>query len=251
MRISIYVSILASIFSTLAIDPALNQLPRAMHIEMKDRPRLRVGIKEGDMTGSDNRALQAAVDYVASLGGGTVEIGPGQYSMRDSLHLRSNVTVEGTPGKTILRKVKGYSAALKLDGDYGEEQFTITDAAGFEVGDGVAIWDKGAGGFHTTVARITGRTGNTFAINLPLNADCMVDNGAQAATVFPVVSGYHLENARVEDLVIDGNKDENVYLNGCRGAGIFSLSLPRRRHRRAAPCAITTATASASNNATT
>jgi parallel beta-helix repeat protein len=178
------------------------------------------------MTGSDNRALQAAVDYVASLGGGTVEIGPGQYSMRDSLHLRSNVTVEGTPGKTILRKVKGYSAALKLDGDYGEEQFTITDAAGFEVGDGVAIWDKGAGGFHTTVARITGRTGNTFAINLPLNADCMVDNGAQAATVFPVVSGYHLENARVEDLVIDGNKDENVYLNGCRGAGIFLYRCP-------------------------
>jgi hypothetical protein len=49
----------------------------------------------------------------------------------------------------------------------------------------------------------------------------MVANKAQAATVFPVVSGYNLEGARVEDLVIEGNKEENVALNGCRGGGIF------------------------------
>jgi hypothetical protein len=209
-----------------ANDPALNQLPGAMHVAMKERPRLRVGIKEGDVVGADNRALQSAVDYVAGLGGGVVEIGEGSFVMRDSLHLRSHVTVKGAGAKTILKKAKGYSAALKLDGDYGEEQFTIEDDAGFEVGDGVAIWDKGANGFHTTVARITGRTGNTFAIDMPLNADCMVDNGGRAATVFPVISGYHLEGARVEDLAIDGNKDENVYLNGCRGGGIFLYRCP-------------------------
>jgi parallel beta-helix repeat protein len=48
-----------------------------------------------------------------------------------------------------------------------------------------------------------------------------VANGAQAATVFPVISGYHLEGARLENLTIDGNRNENVALNGCRGAGIF------------------------------
>jgi polygalacturonase len=89
------------------------------------------------------------------------------------------------------------------------------------VGHGVAVWDKSSGGFHTTVARITGQNGNTFSIDTPLNADCMVANKAQAATVFPVISGYHLEGARVEHLIIDGNKSENVNLNGCRGAGIF------------------------------
>ena len=101
------------------------------------------------------------------------------------------------------------------------EQFTVTKAEGFAVGDGVAVWDSNARGFHATVARITGRRGNTFSIDTPLNADCMVANKAQAATVFPVVSGYNLEGARVENLVIEGNKDENVYLDGCRGAGIF------------------------------
>jgi hypothetical protein len=52
-------------------------------------------------------------------------------------------------------------------------------------------------------------------------ADCMVQNGAKAATVFPVVSAYHTEGVRIENLVIEGNKQANVPLNGCRGAGIF------------------------------
>src|SRR5262249_59112763 len=83
------------------------------------------------------------------------------------------------------------------------------------------IWDNQSGGFHTTVGRITGQNGNTFSFDVPLNADCMVANKAQAATVFPVVSGYNLEGARIENLVIEGNKEENVPLNGCRGGGIF------------------------------
>jgi parallel beta-helix repeat protein len=197
------------------------QLPRAMHVKMKEQPTIRVGLSDADIVGTDNRALQAAVDYVAGLGGGTVEIGPGEFIMRDSLHLRSFVTVRGTPGKTVLHKVKAAASALALDGDFGEEQITVTNADGFKVGYGVAIWDKSSGGFHTTVARITGQRGNTFSIDKPLNADCMVAGKAQAATVFPVVSGYNLEGARVQDLIIDGNKEENVSLNGCRGAGIF------------------------------
>ena len=197
------------------------QLPRAMHAPMKDRPHLTVGQRTGDLTGADNCALQAALDYVASLGGGVVDIGPGEYTMRDSLHLRPQVTVRGTPGQTVLRKAPAVASPLKLDGDYGEEQITVASPAGFAVGEGVAIWDKNAGGFHTTVARIIGANGSTFALSRPLNADCMVENGAQAATVFPVVSGYYAAGVRVEDLTIEGNKEQNVSLNGCRGGGIF------------------------------
>jgi parallel beta-helix repeat protein len=197
------------------------QLPRAMHSRMKDRPAITVGLKEADIVGADNRALQAAVDYIAGLGGGTVEIGPGEFRMHDSLHLRSSVTVRGTPGKTVLRKARAAVSPLEVDGDYGEEQVTVTRPEDFKVGHGIAIWDSNAGGFHTTVARITGQNGNTFSIDTPLNADCMVANKAQAATIFPVVSGYHIEGARLEYLVIDGNKDANVSLNGCRGGGIF------------------------------
>lgn len=197
------------------------QLPFEMHSKMQERPSIRVGRENADLIGIDNRALQAAVDYIAALGGGTVEIGPGEYAMRDSLHLRSGVTVQGTKGETVLRKTAGVVSTLRLDGDFGEQQFTVEDARGFEVGRGVAIWDDRAGGFHTTVARITGRNGDTFSIDKPLMADCMVSNNAIAATVFTVVSGYELRKTRIENLTIEGNKDENVHLNGCRGAGIF------------------------------
>jgi polygalacturonase len=197
------------------------QLPHAMHSQMKDRPVIKVGLKDADIVGSDERALQAAVDYIAGLGGGVVEIGAGEFVMRDSLHLRSFVTVHGTKDKTVLCKANGMTSPLALDGDYGEEQVTLINPEGFKVGCGITIWDSQSGGFHTTVGRITGQNGNTFSFDTPLNADCLVANKATAATVFPVVSGYHVEGARVEDLIIDGNKKENVELNGCRGGGIF------------------------------
>ena len=201
--------------------PQEQQLPNIMHSAMKELPSITVGRKNADLVGNDNRVLQAAVDYIAGLGGGIVEIGEGEFLMYDSLHLRTNVTVRGEKGKTVLRKADGVVSALALDGDFGEQQFTVENPAGFAVGSGVAIWDDRAGGFHTTVARITGSNGKTFSIDNPLMADCMVNNKAKAVTVFPVVSAYNVEAARIENLVIDGNKKSNVHLNGCRGAGIF------------------------------
>ena len=201
--------------------PEERQLPTRMHSAMKDLPLIKVGHADADIIGGDHRALQAAVDYVAGLGGGIVEIGPGEYLMRDSLHLRSFVTVRGTPGKTVLRKADGAESPLALDGDFGEEQITVVNPKGFEVGCGVAVWSSRANGFHVTVARITGRKGNTFSIDRPLNADCMVSDDAKAATSFPVVSGYDLEGVRVEHLIIEGNREHNAPLDGCRGAGIF------------------------------
>jgi hypothetical protein len=46
--------------------------------EMKGQAKVSVGEREGDIRGADNRALQAAIDYIANLGGGMVEIGEGE-----------------------------------------------------------------------------------------------------------------------------------------------------------------------------
>src|SRR4051812_34002804 len=126
--------------SGLAPPPDERQLPRRMHSQMSDLPTIKVGRENADIVGADNRALQAAVDYIATLGGGSVEVGPGEYAMRDSLHLRSNVAVRGTPGKTVLRKADGALSPLAIDGDYGEEQVTLANPAGFDVGCGIAVW---------------------------------------------------------------------------------------------------------------
>lgn len=186
---------------------------------------------EGGLCGADHVVLQAAVDYVARWGGGTVSIGPGVYLMRDSLHLRPGVTVRGSGPATVLRKCDAVVTRLVLDGDYGEEQITVADPAGFAPDMGVAIWDDRSGGFHTAVATILAgplpssvpeeELGYTFRVSGPMPADYLVSRGATAATVFPVISGYHATGVRIENLAIDGNRAGNVGLNGCRGGGIF------------------------------
>ena len=79
-------------------------------------PVIRVGVTEGDLVGNDHRVLQAAVDYIAGLGGGTVKIGAGEYRMRDSLHLRSNVRVEGVGPGTILKMNHRKTTPAKIAG---------------------------------------------------------------------------------------------------------------------------------------
>ena len=92
---------------------------------MKRSLQIRVGLKDADVVGNTNIALQAAVDYVGGLGGGTVAIGPGVYLMEDSLHLRNGVHVQGSGEETVLRKADGASSPLATDGDYGEEQIMV------------------------------------------------------------------------------------------------------------------------------
>lgn len=181
-----------------------------------------VGVSGADIVGTDHRALQAAVDYVGNLGGGVVEIGPGEYRMRDSLHLRSRVTVRGAGERTVLKKDRAHYSRLAADGDFGEEAITVADPEGFAVGRGVYVGSKTMRGFHGICATILNGRSNYFTLSRPLNADCMVSAEAFAATIYPVISGYDLEDARVENLTVDGNRAENaVAADGCRTAGIF------------------------------
>src|SRR5947207_12643417 len=94
---------------------------------------IRVGIEEGDLRGSDHRALQAAVDYVAGLGGGTVHVGPGRYLMRNALTLRDHVRIIGVPGQTVLVAAEGAKSRLAADVDCNERQITLADPTGFHV----------------------------------------------------------------------------------------------------------------------
>ena len=56
---------------------------------------LTVGNQDADINGNSDRVLQAAVDYVSRLGGGTVKILPGTYTLRNSVTLPSNIRIQG------------------------------------------------------------------------------------------------------------------------------------------------------------
>lgn len=192
--------------------------------ELHARPEVRitVGLRDADINGNDNRALQAAVDYVGNLGGGVVEIGPGEYLMRDSLHLRSRVTVRGAGEKTVLKKDREYRSSLAVDSDFGEAAITVQNPEGFAIGRGVYVASKKYRNFLGVCATILNVQGSHFTLSRSMNADILMSDGGFAATIFPVISGYNLVDARVENLTVDGNRAENpTRVDGCRTAGIL------------------------------
>ena len=213
--------------AVLALMPALaytESVPRS-HPEnallAQPAVRITVGLRDADIVGGDNRALQAAVDYVGKLGGGLVDVGPGEYLMRDSLHLRSGVTVRGAEAGTVFKKDAETRSLLAADGDYGEYAVTVANPNGFEIGYGVHVATRRVHGFHTVCATILNKKDNYLTLSRPLNDDCMMADGAFAATIFPIISAYNVENFRIERVTIDGNREHNTRIDGCRGAGIF------------------------------
>jgi polygalacturonase len=176
-----------------------------------------------DIRGKDNVALQAAVDYCAGVGGGTVLVRAGRYTMHDSLHLRSRVTVRGAGEETVLRKPPSVQSALSNDIAFGHSDVSLSQPDKFRPGMGVYIYDDAAGNFIRTVATLTYRDGDRFGINRPLQYDYVRQRHAVVVSVYPLISGYEVEGAAVESLALDGNGAHNAAIEGCRGGAIYAL----------------------------
>jgi hypothetical protein len=189
---------------------------------MTERLLVRVGQAEGDLVGHDNRVLQAAVDYVGLLEGGTVAVGPGVYTMYDSLRLKPGVTLRGSGPSTVLRMAAGTASPLVTDGDYGDREVEVADAAGFPPGRGISVgYLPRPDGWHTTVATVLRREGSRLLLSRPLAYDHLYARGAAAQTSFPLVAAYEADGVTIADLTVDGNRQENGYLGGCVGGGIY------------------------------
>ena len=93
-----------------------------------------VGQKKGDFVGRTQMALQAAVDYVARLGGGTVQVGPGVWEMGNSLFIREHVRIIGSGDDTVLRKCASAETPLLDDIDWYGTSVRVKDPSIFSVG---------------------------------------------------------------------------------------------------------------------
>src|SRR5688572_5342211 len=91
-----------------------------------------VGPVGADIVGTSEKALQAAVEYVARLGGGTVKILPGTYRLRNSVFLRSNVRLLGHGDDSILIKEPSDRTTLAEHSDCFDQELKLTDAAALQ-----------------------------------------------------------------------------------------------------------------------
>jgi hypothetical protein len=183
---------------------------------------LTVGGDKADVRGYTSQAIQTAIDALHTPGGGTVRILPGNYEVIAPVKLFSNITLTGSGSATVLKKSKGARSRFIIDAGYGELQLTVADASGFSPGMGIQIFDsENNNGWDVTTAVITSINGNILYFDNYLIRDYTADKEGTVSNACSVISAVEAENVTISNLIIDGNRETNDALNGCRGGGIY------------------------------
>ncbi|MBI3944725.1 MAG: right-handed parallel beta-helix repeat-containing protein [Armatimonadetes bacterium] len=197
-----------------------------------DRVRVTVAPGGADFEGDTHRPIQAAVEYVAAFGGGTVEVLPGTYRMGNAVHLRPWVRLVGHGDATVLLKNPSFTTPLVDDTDWYDWTAAVEDPSGFEVGGGLFLRAKStqgsAGGGHTKHT-ITAIEGNVLTLDRQPRKNLWLKGEATASTLFPILTANWVNDIAIEGITLDGNRDQNENLNGNYGGGIFLQDCERVR----------------------
>lgn len=182
-----------------------------------------VGGGKADIQGFTSEAIQTAIDALHNTcNGGTVVLSPGNYEIKSPVRLYDNMTLSGSGKNTILKKCKGFRSAFALDADYGELQITVADASGFTKGMGVAIYDESQrSGWDLTTASITEIKGNVLYIDNYLVRDYHADKKGTVSNSCSVIAAVDAQNVTITNLTVDGSKETNDLVDGCRAGGIY------------------------------
>src|SRR5687768_13008796 len=191
--------------------------------DWKEHVTITVGPKDADLVGSTEKVVQAAVDYVARLGGGTVKILPGTYKLRNAVYLASGIRLLGSGDDSLLVKEPSIATKLAADSDWFDQEITLEDASGFRVGDGICLQTKNPdnGGSDVLKRTLVARDGNRFKLDRPLRENLWLMGGSTCSSLFPILSGEFIKNVVIENLALDGNKAANENLNGNYAGCIF------------------------------
>lgn len=195
---------------------------------------LTVGQTEGDLQGKDDKIIQAGIEYLNRLGGGTLRILPGIYNLQNAIYLRPNITLRGSGEKTVLRKAGSVVTALARDSDWFEYAVQVENAAGFMPGGGIMLRSKtGQGDWQYDVLRatVTAVHGDVIFLDRLTKENFWIEKDATAATIFPVLTAENVDHVVVEDIVLDGNRDENEHINGNFAGAVFIQDCNRWRFK--------------------
>lgn len=195
----------------------------AVEPKWDERVTITVGNKDGDLIGSTEKVLQAAVDSVVRLGGGTVKVLPGTYRLRNSVYLASKVRIVGSGAESVLIKEPSTKTKLVVDSDWYDQEVTLEDAKEFRVGDGVVIRTKNPHNGGPTVLKRTlvARTGNRFKLDKALRENVWQGGEPTIATSFPLISGEFISDCVIENITLDGNREKNDHFDGNYSGCIF------------------------------
>ena len=210
----------SSVFLTRADDLPKNTDPKAIFGDSAEpdwdqRVKITVGPKEADLVGTTDKVLQAAIDFVARKGGGTVHVLPGTYQLRNSIFLQSKVRIVGSGADSVLIKEPSAATRLVVDGDHWEQEVTLADHKVFQVGDGVRLVAKDPHAKDTNIIQRTliASRGNRFKLDRRLEERFHLSGEPQIATNFALLQCSNVEHVVIEKIAVDGNKANNEMLD--------------------------------------
>ena len=181
-----------------------------------------VGGPGADVPGFTSEAIQIALDAVKTRGGGIVKLNPGTFKIIRPVRLSDNTSLIGSGGTTILTKCDGFKTSFIIDADWGMLKAVVKDVSGFRTGMGIQLYDSGNNqGWDVTTAVITDIQDNTIYFDNRTVNDYLASLNGTVTNSFSIIEAVDVENVKIADLVIEGNKNTNDYINGCRGGGIY------------------------------
>lgn len=195
---------------------------------------LTVGPERADLVGTNEKVIQAAVDWVARFGGGTVKILPGVYRFRNAVYLQSRVRILGSGLDSVIVKEPSAAAKLADDSDWFDQEITFADARGFQIGDGICIRvkDPDKGELKVIKRTLVARDGNRFKLDRALREDVFLQGEPKVESLFPLFSGENLADVTIENIALDGNKANNQNLDGNYAGCIWMQDCNRMTMRK-------------------
>lgn len=181
-----------------------------------------VGGPTADVTGFTSEAIMIAMDALRTRGGGVVKLNPGTFQIIGPVRLSSNTSLIGSGKSTILKKCDGFKTSFIIDADWGMLKAVVKDASGFKKGMGIQLYDEEHNqGWDVTTAKITDIQDNVIYFDNRTVNDYLASLNGTITNGCSIIEAVEVENVRIANLVIEGNKSTNDYINGCRGGGIY------------------------------
>ncbi len=181
-----------------------------------------VGGPGSDIPGYTSDAINIALDAIRSRGGGVVKLSPGTYEITGPLRMPENSRLVGSGSETILHKCDGFKTSFIIDADWGMLKAVVKDASGFKTGMGIELYDdKHNSGWAVTTAVITDIQDNVIYFDNRTVNDYVSSLNGIVSNACSIIEAVEVKNVKIASLVIDGNKETNDYINGCRGGGVY------------------------------
>ncbi len=202
-------------------DTVLSEFNTMRPIRKKQDIKITVGQTEGDFRGKDDKIIQAAIDYVTGLGGGTVLILPGTYIMHNSIFPRPGIKICGSGEKTVLRKDRSVTSKIIRESDWFEYGIKVENPEGFTVGGGVALSRDKKNPEEARFFTITSIKDKFLYLDKRTEVNYWMEEEARASTRYSIIYGFNVDNVDICDIVLDGNRSENEHVNDNYAAAVF------------------------------